>query len=115
MALFFCLFFFLTAQQLRFGYFASYNVPFFPEVYKLSGFEEYAAKHIEFSWQMAPRARLFRRDANAVNTMDDLKAIMRYNDYLTDPYEKVWVASRKVDLILLFRAILIGPSVLVVI
>lgn len=27
---------------------------------------------------MAPRARLFRRDANSVSTLEDLKSIMRF-------------------------------------
>lgn len=68
----------LFFNQLRFGYFASYNVPYFPEIYALSGFAEYAATHVTSSWQMAPRARLFRRDANSVETLDDLKSIMRF-------------------------------------
>jgi len=34
---------------------------------------------------MCARAQIFRRDAPSVQTMDDMKKIMRYNQYQTDP------------------------------
>eukprot|EP00121_Abeoforma_whisleri_P003448 Awhi_evm1s3097 len=37
---------------------------------------------------MAPRATIFRRDAGNVHNIDDMKNIMRYNDYQNDPLSK---------------------------
>ncbi len=90
-----------VTDVLRFGYFASYNVPYFPEIYKLSGFEQQAKTDITVSWQMAPRARLFRRDANSVSSLEQMKDIMRYNDFLNDPYENknpYWAICSRGDL-----------------
>ena len=40
------------------------------------------AKHgADMSYQLAPRAKIFRRDANDVTSFDEFKHIMRYNDY----------------------------------
>jgi hypothetical protein len=40
----------------------------------------------DVSYQLAPRAKIFRRDQGNVVDMDSFKAIMRYNDYKNDPY-----------------------------
>lgn len=74
-------------HQLERGYWASYNVPYFESVYNQSGYPEFVKKHgVQYSYQMAPRAEIFRRDAGTVTDMDSFKAIMRYNDYKKDPY-----------------------------
>jgi len=76
-----------TTAILRTGYWPSYNVPFFEEIFNKSGYPAYVEKHGEqYSYQLAPRAMIFRRDANNVKDMDSMKAIMRYNDYKHDPY-----------------------------
>jgi hypothetical protein len=47
------------------------------------------AKHgPDYSYDLAPRAKIFRRDAAGVLTFNDLKRIMRYNDYTQDPYSE---------------------------
>ena len=62
------------------GYWPSYNVPFFEEVYNMSGYPEYAAAHgTEFTYQLAPRAKIFRRDEGTVVDLVSMKKIMRYN------------------------------------
>ena len=38
------------------------------------------------SYQLAPRAEIFRRDVGTVVDMESFEYIMRYNDYLNDPY-----------------------------
>jgi len=94
---------------LRFGYWASYNIPYFPEVYKMAGYVEAAKNNVAVSWQLAPRARLFRRDANSVQNMDQLKALMRYNDYKQDPYERgdpTWAICSRGD----FKAVNPDPG-----
>ncbi|KAJ8037244.1 Phospholipase B-like 1 [Holothuria leucospilota] len=74
---------------LRAGYWPSYNVPFFEEIYNMSGYPDVVAKHgPDMSYQLAPRAKIFRRDQGSVKDMDTMKTIMRYNEYTTDPYSE---------------------------
>ncbi|XP_041943888.1 phospholipase B-like 1 [Alosa sapidissima] len=76
-------------QALRRGYWPSYNVPFHAEVYARSGYREMWEKHgADFSYDLCPRAKIFRRDQAGVTDLDSLKHIMRYNDYKNDPYSK---------------------------
>ncbi|XP_078610186.1 phospholipase B-like 1 [Branchiostoma floridae x Branchiostoma japonicum] len=82
----------MSADQtdiLRAGYWPSYNIPFYEKVYNLSGYPEFAkSQGLDYTYQLAPRAKIFRRDAGKVKDMESMKAIMRYNDYLHDPYSK---------------------------
>ncbi|GFR79104.1 phospholipase B-like [Elysia marginata] len=74
---------------LRAGYFPSYNIPFFEEIYNRSGYPEMAKKPgagQKYSYQLAPRAKIFRRDQSTVKDLTSMKAIMRYNDFKHDPY-----------------------------
>ncbi|XP_063078392.1 phospholipase B-like 1 [Engraulis encrasicolus] len=74
---------------LRRGHWPSYNVPFHAEIYKRSGYPEMREKHgDDFSYDLCPRAKIFRRDHGNVNDLDSLKYIMRYNDYKNDPYSQ---------------------------
>ncbi|GIL99532.1 hypothetical protein Vretimale_4675, partial [Volvox reticuliferus] len=86
----------VTAELSR-GYWPSYNVAYFPEVYDAAGYpdmiarlEEKGPKKYAFSirllkYQIAPRAAIFRRDQGQVDTLEHLKHIMRYNDWQKDP------------------------------
>lgn len=62
------------------GYWPSYNVPFHHKIYTLSGYgqmwEEYGE---DFSYDLCPRAKIFRRDQADVKDLDSLKHIMRFN------------------------------------
>lgn len=74
---------------LRTGYWPSYNVPYFEKVYNMSGYPEVVAKMgTDFSYQLAPRAKIFRRDEGKVVDLDTMKHIMRYNDFKNDPYSE---------------------------
>lgn len=74
-------------EILRAGYWPSYNVPFYEEIYNLSGYPEFVKKHgPSRSYQLAPRAEIFRRDQGLVKNLTSMKHILRYNDYPTDPY-----------------------------
>ncbi|KAM4634899.1 phospholipase B-like 1 [Polymixia lowei] len=76
-------------QVLRRGYWPSYNVPFHQRIYQLSGYGEMWKEHGEdFSYDLCPRAKIFRRDQAEVKDLDSLKHIMRYNNYKKDPYSK---------------------------
>jgi hypothetical protein len=65
---------------LRAGYWPSYNVPFYEEIYNQSGYPDAVKKFgAEYSYSLAPRAKIFRRDQTKVNDIDSMKEIMRYN------------------------------------
>ena len=70
------------------GYWASYNVPYFDDIYKGSGFrEKYTTSNYSQSWShdYSSRALIFKRDAPQVYNLQDLKMLMRYNDWQYDP------------------------------
>eukprot|EP00698_Gefionella_okellyi_P022872 TRINITY_DN7660_c0_g1_i1.p1 TRINITY_DN7660_c0_g1~~TRINITY_DN7660_c0_g1_i1.p1 ORF type:complete len:530 (+),score=102.91 TRINITY_DN7660_c0_g1_i1:49-1638(+) len=73
-------------QTLAFGSWPSYNIPFFPEIFARSGYAAMEAKYgNEFSYQLCARAEIFRRDAGAVETVDQMKRFMLENDFHHDP------------------------------
>ncbi|KAI2658507.1 Phospholipase B-like 1 [Labeo rohita] len=77
------------SQALRHGYWASYNIPFHSYIYQVSGYGVMWKKYGEdFSYDLCPRAKIFRRDHGKVTNLDTLKYIMRYNDYRKDLYSK---------------------------
>lgn len=84
------------------GYWSSYNVPSIEYIYKESGFA--AEAEIEgpsASYDLAPRARIFRRDANNANNITMIKKLMRYNNYLNDEIQNnnpTWAIMNRGDL-----------------
>lgn len=74
---------------LRKGYWPSYNIPFHQKIYEWSGYPRLVKKlGLDYSYDLAPRAKIFRRDHGKVTGMASMKHIMRYNNYKTDPYSK---------------------------
>lgn len=74
---------------LRKGYWASYNIPFHKTIYNWSGYPLLVHKlGLDYSYDLAPRAKIFRRDQGTVKGMASMKHIMRYNNYKKDPYSK---------------------------
>jgi len=84
------------------GYWGSYNVPAIDYIYKISGNEAVArAFGPSLSYDLAPRARIFRRDAHKVTNTTSLGQFMRYNNYLNDPIEENnpgWAIMSRFDL-----------------
>jgi hypothetical protein len=102
-----------TTQQLERGYWPSYNVAYWPQIYNASGYPQLiAARAAAFaaeagvpvpatpvdalrspvgalagvSYQLAPRAQIFRRDQGFVNDTASFLALMRSNGFATgDP------------------------------
>jgi hypothetical protein len=96
-----------VTQELERGYWPSYNVPYFEEVYNKSGypqvlhhFAQMANENTNSSsvaaadaiatlsglkYQTAPRANIFRRDQASVVDMASFQALLRSNDYSSDP------------------------------
>lgn len=68
------------------GYWPSYNIPFFEDIYNISGYPaQEQARGNDFSYTNAPRARIFRRNTTDVAALHDLQLLMRYNRFQTDP------------------------------
>jgi len=68
------------------GYWPSYNTPYFVDIFNKSGYGEMVAKQGNaFSYSANPRANIFRRDQNTVNSIQSMQHMMRENDYLHDP------------------------------
>jgi hypothetical protein len=91
------------------GYWPSYNIPYFQNIYNISGFPQYVEKfgdlfsynsnfyhpiivfyfyNFFFPQKECPRAKIFKRDQNNVQTIDSLKWIMRYNDWQNDEFSE---------------------------
>lgn len=71
-------------ETLSRGYWPSYNVPYYREIYRRSGYADHDLGP-DGSYQLAPRAKIFRRDQAQVTDIRTLKQIMRYANY-SDPY-----------------------------
>lgn len=83
-------------QTLAFGYWPSFNVPYFPEIYNRSGYPDFISrveKHGQhfgrtthwLSYQNSPRARIFRRDQAGIRDLEGAKRVLRSNRWKTDP------------------------------
>ena len=67
-------------------YWASYNVPFYKEMWDYAGYAPLFAKYgNQYSWSECARAQIYRRDQSKVQDLDSLKAIQRYNEWQRDP------------------------------
>ena len=70
------------------GYWASYNVPFYRDIYNISG--NLAVEDIlgdEYSYDLNSRAKIFRRDVGKVIDMKSLQEFITYNGkYVVNPY-----------------------------
>jgi len=72
---------------LTFGYFPSYNVPYFESIYNTSEYSTVSkmmGSMQGLEYQNAPRAQIFRRDQGTVVDLASFERIMRYNDYEND-------------------------------
>lgn len=68
------------------SYWPSYNLPYFPNIFNMSGTSDMVEKFGDwFDYHKHPRALIFKRDHVKVNNMDDMLALMRYNDFKHDP------------------------------
>jgi len=79
----------LTWYLRKHTYWASYNIPFFKQIERLSAFDAEAKRignWVKFG--ASPRAKMFKRDHHKVIDMDSLTKLMRYNDYQHDPLSR---------------------------
>lgn len=77
----------LTISLDKSTYWASYNVPYFEYIFNISG---YLQKEKEFgdwySHSNNPRALIFKREHVNVTEVNSLMALLRYNNYLQEPF-----------------------------
>ncbi|KAM9281001.1 putative phospholipase B-like 2 isoform 2-T2 [Morus bassanus] len=71
------------------GYWASYNLPYFEEIFNASGNPELVKKYGDwFTYNKNPRAQIFRRNQTLVHDLDSMVRLMRSNNYLRDPLSR---------------------------
>ncbi|KAK7087515.1 putative phospholipase B-like 2 [Littorina saxatilis] len=79
----------LTDLLVQQGYFASYNVAYFPKIFNESGSQAMVDKYGDwFTHDKTPRALIFRRDHVKVKDLDSMTKLMRYNDFTHDPLSR---------------------------
>merc|ERR1740139_1848643 len=72
---------------LEYGYFPSFNIPFFSNVWKRAGYQSRFEAHGSpgLTHALAPRAQIFRRDHAMATDVDSLVRLLRSNNYKEDP------------------------------
>jgi hypothetical protein len=84
------------------GYWGSYNIPYSVELFNASGYDQMVDKYGDtYSYSKCPRARIFARNTSSITTIDDVRAIMLYNDWQNDPLSigsPIWGIAARVDL-----------------
>ncbi|XP_061842417.1 putative phospholipase B-like 2 [Nerophis lumbriciformis] len=75
-----------TEELLQKGYWASYNIPYYEDIFNASGCNELVEKFGSwFSLDQNPRAQIFRRDQKKVTDVASMMRLMRYNNFKEDP------------------------------
>ena len=64
---------------LALGYWPSYNVPYFPFIYDISGYGGMYNLTSDFSYtyELAARAKIFRRMQSQISSLEDMKTMLR--------------------------------------
>lgn len=76
-----------VSSTLQFGYWPSYNVPYYTEIYNVCDFPQSVKKYgpYLFAYETCARAEIFRRNQSEVYSETQFQAMMRYNDWRLDP------------------------------
>ncbi|KAM3610637.1 uncharacterized protein V6R79_006785 [Siganus canaliculatus] len=78
-----------TEELLEKGYWASFNIPYYEQIFNASGCNELVEKFGPwFSLDQNPRAQIFRRNQTSVTDVDSMIRLMRYNNFKEDPLSK---------------------------
>ncbi|XP_050353907.1 putative phospholipase B-like 2 [Nymphalis io] len=76
----------LTEQLKETTYFPSYNIPYFPRMFNLSGGNVRVAMYGDwFGYHTNPRAKIFKSLQAEVHNVRDMFGVLRYNDFRHDP------------------------------
>lgn len=71
------------------GYWPSYNIPYFPNIYEISGYPAMAQKSVQYSYTQCARAQIFARNHTEVVDDVSMRRLMQYNDFQHDPLVRV--------------------------
>jgi len=74
-----------VTNVLGYGYWPSYNVPYFPDVYNALGYQTAGDPSMN-SYEHCARADIFRRDQTKVVDIATMRDLMEYNNFLSDPF-----------------------------
>ncbi|XP_049878253.1 putative phospholipase B-like 2 [Pectinophora gossypiella] len=79
----------LTEELKRETYFPSYNIPYFPTVFNMSGGNERVAAFGDwFGYHTNPRAKIVKEKQAGIHNLRDMYHAMRYNDFKHDPLSR---------------------------
>ncbi len=68
------------------GYWPSYNIPYDEKVYFVSGFQTaYETYGDSYSYSKCSRAQIFARNQTDANSFENVRSLLRYNDFQNDP------------------------------
>lgn len=73
-----------TAHLNTYSYWSSYNRPFYPEIFAGMNWTNMEKLSSYYSYGNNYRANIFRREQANVQTLADMRTLMRYNDYKND-------------------------------
>lgn len=74
-----------TNMLINNSYWASYNIPFYPDIYDSSGTGAMAKEYGDFfTYDKAPRAKIFARENGKVTDVPSLISLMQYNNFQHD-------------------------------
>ncbi|XP_013190959.1 putative phospholipase B-like 2 [Amyelois transitella] len=76
----------LTSELIRTTYWPSYNIPYFPRIFNLSGGNERVRVYGDwFGYDTNPRAKIIKQKQAEISNLADMYRTLRYNDYKHDP------------------------------
>jgi hypothetical protein len=81
----------VTSVLVQQGYWASYNIPYFPFIFNISGYPAYEEKYgPQYNYNNASRALIFARNVSEgyADTLEGFQALMRYNNWANDPLSR---------------------------
>jgi len=92
----------VTSHLRQTGFWASYNVPYFPDIFQITGYAEMEKEHgNEYSYDNCARAKIFKRNASNVSSFAEYQRLMKYNDFQHDPLSQDnpdWTIMARSDL-----------------
>ncbi|EGC39069.1 hypothetical protein DICPUDRAFT_148187 [Dictyostelium purpureum] len=79
----------VTFNLIQDGYWASFNRPYFLEVFDVLGYPYYVTQYGKlFTYENNPRANIFRAQQGSIETVKDMQNMIEYNEWKTDPFSE---------------------------
>ena len=94
-----------VTKFLKRGYWPSFNIPYLKNIYEKMGYVEMIQKnptlYDSYDYSGSNRPKIFRRDHSNIDSLDDFKKMLRYNNYEKDDCSKknaAWTIASRYDL-----------------